>query len=287
MQLSDFKNVFFGELSGSYPETEVQSFYFLMTQHYLGKTRLDLALEPRYELSEEQKEQFQKALERLKKHEPIQYILEETEFYGLRFKVSTDVLIPRPETEELVSWILEDLSTEEKFIRILDIGSGSGCIPVSLAKNLNTAEVHSWDVSEEALKIAVFNAKVNHVNVDFQLKDILETEDLEQEYDLIVSNPPYVRNLEKNEMHSNVLDHEPALALYVDDEDALIFYRKISELAAKNLKVGGSLYFEINQYLGEETLRLVQGFGFEAELKKDIFGNDRMLKAIRTNGGEL
>ena len=178
MHLSDFKKVFFEKLSDFYPETEVQSFYFLLTQHYLGKTRLDLALEPKYELLEEQRAQFQKALLRLKKYEPVQHILEETEFYGLRFKVSKNVLIPRPETEELVSWILEDLASEEKSIRILDIGSGSGCIPVSLAKNLNTAEVHSWDVSEEALKIAIFNAKINNVNIDFQLKDILKTEDL-------------------------------------------------------------------------------------------------------------
>lgn len=287
MQLANFKKVFFEELSDFYPDTEVQSFYFMLTQQFLGKSRLDLALEPQYEISEEQKNQFQDALARLKFYEPIQHILEKSEFFGLTFKVSKDVLIPRPETEELVSWILKDFSSEEKRIRILDIGSGSGCIPISLAKNLSSAEVHSWDVSAEALKIAEFNANLNNVEVNFQLKDILETEDLEQEFDMIVSNPPYVRNLEKKEMHANVLNHEPALALYVDDKDALIFYRKISELAAKNLKVGGSLYFEINQYLGEETLEIVRRFGFEAVLKKDIFGNDRMLKAIKKNEGAL
>ncbi|WP_026914991.1 peptide chain release factor N(5)-glutamine methyltransferase [Christiangramia portivictoriae] len=287
MQLANFKKVFFEELSDFYPDTEVQSFYFMLTQQFLGKSRLELALEPECEILEEQRNQFQDALDRLKIHEPIQHILERSEFFGLTFKVSKEVLIPRPETEELVSWILEDFSSEEKLIRILDIGSGSGCIPISLAKNLSSAEVHSWDVSAEALKIAEFNAKFNNLGVNFQLKDILETKDLEQEFDVIVSNPPYVRNLEKKEMHANVLNHEPALALYVDDKDPLIFHRKISELAAKNLKVGGSLYFEINQYLGAETLEIVRRFGFEAGLKKDIFGNDRMLRAIKKNEGAL
>jgi release factor glutamine methyltransferase len=216
----------------------------------------------------------------LKKEKPIQYILGETEFYGLPFLVNENTLIPRPETEELVEWILESTKYEEQNtkLNVLDIGTGSGCIAISLAKNLPSAQVSAIDVSEKALATAHKNAKINKVDVNFILKNILETESLDEKYDVIVSNPPYVRNLEKEEIKPNVLEYEPHLALFVEDNDALLFYRKIAALAKKNLSENGKLYFEINQYLGKETVRLLEGMDFKnVILKKDVYGNDRMI----------
>jgi len=279
--LQELKRTFFERLEGIYPDTEIQSFFFMLTQHYLELTRLNLALDPRLEISNEKKLCFDTAVERLQDHEPIQHILGETEFYGYIFKITKDVLIPRPETEELVSWILDDFQDSKTGINILDIGTGSGCIPISLARQLSTANVHSWDISARALDVARLNAETNQVKVNFKLQDILEVEHIEQPFDVIVSNPPYVRELEKIEMHLNVVNHEPAMALYVEDGDPLLFYKKITELAATNLQAGGCLYFEINQYLGKESLELVEGMGFEAVIKKDIFGNNRMIKGVK------
>ena len=217
-------------------------------------------------------------LESLKKEIPIQYLLGKTSFYGLDFELNSTVLIPRPETEELVEWIIKNHSKKHGQLKILDIGTGSGCIAISLAKNLPEASVFAIDVSEMALATAKKNATVNEVNVTFIQKNILETEDLEQQFDIIVSNPPYVRNLEKKEIKKNVLDHEPHLALFVEDNDALIFYRKIAALAQKNLSPNGQLYFEINQYLGVEMKDLLEKMNFKnIELRKDIYGNDRMI----------
>jgi release factor glutamine methyltransferase len=198
----------------------------------------------------------------------------------LDFEVNENVLIPRPETEELVDWILSNNRIIETSnpLKILDIGTGSGCIAISLAKNLPNAQVYAIDVSEQALATAEKNAKRNNVNVIFIQKDILATEDLGQQFDIIVSNPPYVRNLEKEEIKKNVLNNEPHLALFVQDNDALIFYTKIANLAQKNLSDNGQLYFEINQYLGKEMIALLQNLNFKnIELRKDIYGNDRMI----------
>jgi len=193
-------------------------------------------------------------------------------------------LIPRPETEELVDLIITNESREnreEGKVSILDVGTGSGCIAITLAKNLSNAEVFAIDVSEEALEVAKKNAVLNNVDVTFHLKDILKVDNLEQQFDTIVSNPPYVRNLEKAAINSNVLYYEPHLALFVADNDALLFYRKITQLAKLHLKPKGKLYFEINQYLGKETIALVESFGFKnVILHKDIYGNDRMIAAI-------
>ena len=210
---------------------------------------------------------------------------------GLSFKVNENVLIPRPETEELVDWIVseekriergKDIRIEgQKDLKILDIGTGSGCIAIALAKNIPNAQVYAIDVSLEALKVAKMNADKNEVSVTFLEKDILHTENLLDQFDIIVSNPPYVRNLEKHEIKNNVLEHEPHLALFVEDFDALIFYRKIALLATKNLKSGGQLFFEINQYLGMEMIELLTDLSFSnIELRKDIYGNDRMTRAV-------
>jgi release factor glutamine methyltransferase len=220
-------------------------------------------------------------LEQLQKEIPIQYLLGKTSFYGLEFEVNPAVLIPRPETEELVEWIIQSQKSEVRSqnVKILDIGTGSGCIAISLAKNIVNAEVFAIDVSKKALATAKKNGEINQVKVTFLEKNILETDDLEQQFDIIVSNPPYVRELEKQEIKKNVLDNEPHLALFVADNDALIFYRKIAELAQKNLSPKGQLFFEINQYLGIEMLILLEKMDFQnIELRKDIYGNDRMIK---------
>ncbi|WP_196891459.1 peptide chain release factor N(5)-glutamine methyltransferase [Aureivirga marina] len=280
MEISVFKKYFFDELKSVYPETEIQSFFYLLTEHFLQLRRIDIALEPNFEISEEKLDVLKQSIDKLKTEFPIQYIIEETSFFGLDFFVNKNTLIPRPETEELVQWILDDFQNSMKKLKILDIGTGTGCIPISLAKNLPNAEIHAYDISEEALKIAKKNAERNKVTIHFQKINILETEKLDADFDIIISNPPYVRNLEKVEIKKNVLDYEPHLALFVSDNDPLIFYRKIAELAKYNLKENGFLYYEINQYLGKETIELVEKLGFKnVELRKDIFQNDRILKA--------
>ncbi len=279
MNLSEIKDHFKKELSGIYPTEEIQSFFEILSEKYLGLKKIEVVLYSGMKISEDDSEKFQNALYRLKKHEPIQYIIGETEFYGLPFKVNKHTLIPRPETEELVNWILNGSDFKIQDSELLDIGTGSGCIAISLAKNLQNMQVSALDISEEALKIAMENAALNNVNINFFQTDILKTRNLPMCYDIIVSNPPYVRELEKNEMQKNVLDFEPALALFVENEDPLLFYRKISQLAKNHLKPYGKLFFEINEYLSNELISLLKSEGFQnIEIKKDIFGKDRMLK---------
>ncbi|HPW98124.1 MAG TPA: peptide chain release factor N(5)-glutamine methyltransferase [Flavobacterium sp.] len=284
MLLKKYKSNFIEELSSIYDEMEAESFFYLILEHLHQFKRIDLALNPDFEISESDKVRWENILSELKTQKPIQYILGETEFYGLKFIVDENVLIPRPETEELVDLIVSSFKSQTSKLRILDIGTGSGCIPISLKKNLPNAEVFAIDVSENALEIAKKNAKLNGVEVNFILKNILETNDLEQQFDIIVSNPPYVRMLEKEEIKTNVLEYEPHLALFVEDNDALIFYRKIAQLAKKSLTENGKLYFEINQYLGKETVILLEKMDFKnIELLQDIYGNDRMISCSKTN----
>ena len=280
MLLKNYKTTLLQELSSLYDAQEIESFFYLILECFHNKKRIDLALDPDMEMDAMQLLRWESVLAELKKEKPIQYILGETEFYGLPFLVNENTLIPRPETEELVEWIIK--STKYKIqstkLRILDIGTGSGCIAISLAKNIPNAEVSAIDVSDKALSTAKKNAEINKVEVSFILKNILETEELEGQFDIIVSNPPYVRNLEKAEIKPNVLEYEPHLALFVEDTDALLFYRKIAQLAQKNLSENGMLFFEINQYLGKETVELLEDLGFKnIVLKKDIYGNDRMI----------
>ena len=279
MKLKAQKEIFLKTLENDYPAEEVLSFFFLLTEAFFGIKRIDLALDPELKIDENQAGKMDSALTRLKNHEPIQHIIGETEFFGLTFKVDKNVLVPRPETEELVQWILDDFSSENKALKILEIGTGSGCIAISLAKNLPQAKISAIDISKAALEIANQNAKMNEVNVGFLQQDILQLENFSENYDIIVSNPPYVRELEKEGMHRNVLDYDPPTALYVKDENPLIFYDKITKFAKDALKPGGELYFEINQYLSKETEEMMQNQGFNTELRKDIFGNFRMLKA--------
>jgi release factor glutamine methyltransferase len=279
MRLLQFKKHFFSELSELFPETEIQSFFNLLTKFSLKLTRIEVALQPEFLINEADLNYLQNALEALKKQVPIQYIIGETEFYGLIFKVNNSVLIPRPETEELVNWIVNDYKNESE-LKILDFGTGSGCIAISLAKFFPKAQIYAVDVSTEALKVAETNALKNNVNINFVEANILDIEILQEKYDIMVSNPPYIREIEKELMQKNVVDNEPHLALFVKDNDPLIFYNKIADLAIHNLTKNGSLYFEINQYLGDEITLLLEQKGFKnCILKKDFYDVDRMIKA--------
>ncbi|MDN3725436.1 peptide chain release factor N(5)-glutamine methyltransferase [Aequorivita sp. SDUM287046] len=282
MKISKLKSDFQNSLSEIYPSEEIQSFFNILSEKYLKLSRIEMALNPEKAISVEIIGDFENALFRLKNYEPIQYIIGETEFFGLNFKVNKYTLIPRPETEELVEWILVQqklIPNNSQLITILDIGTGSGCIAISLSKNFPDAKVSALDISEEALQIARKNAELNEVETNFFQADILTIKQLPQQYDIIVSNPPYVRELEKKQMQQNVLNHEPQSALFVANEDPLVFYRTISRLAKMHLKPNGKLFFEINEYLGEDMKMLLKSEGFQnIEIKKDIFGKDRMLK---------
>lgn len=292
MKAKDLKDIFHKELDAIYGKDEVASFFYLSIEFHLNVARIQLILDPEFTLTKDETDVFFTILEDLKQQKPIQYILGETEFYGLQFNVNKNVLIPRPETEELVDWILKDSkfkSQNSEPIKILDIGTGSGCIAISLAKHLPEAQVFAVDISESALKIAKENADRNGVEVEFIKADILESslwEDVALQqmgfFDIIVSNPPYVRELEKREIKPNVLDNEPHLALFVENENPLVFYKAITDFAVDKLKSNGSLYFEINQYLGQETKQLLVDAEFkDIQLKKDLNGNDRMLKGTK------
>ena len=282
MKIKEYRTEFIQQLTPIYDAGEAESFFYLILEENHQMKRIDLALNSDLSFSDTEIQYWNSILDELKKEIPVQYLLGKTSFYGLDFEVNENVLIPRPETEELVEWIVESQKSKAKSQKpkILDIGTGSGCIAISLAKNIPNATVFAIDISEKALATAKKNAEINDVNVAFIEKNILKTEDLEQQFDIIVSNPPYVRELEKQEIRKNVLDNEPHLALFVEDNDALIFYRKIAELAQKNLTQNGQLFFEINQYLGTETVDLLEKMNFKnIELRKDIYGNDRMIKA--------
>jgi release factor glutamine methyltransferase len=218
-------------------------------------------------------------LKELKTGKPVQYVLGETLFYGLSFKVNPAVLIPRPETEELVEWVLESVAAEAMSgLQILDVGTGSGCIAVVLKKHMDTAGVFALDVSKDSLSMASDNAVINEVVINFIEADIREYSGRET-FDVIVSNPPYITTNEKREMHENVLAHEPHLALFVSNEDPLVFYKAIADFALLNLKPDGLLFFEINEHLGKETVQILNDKSFiDIELRRDMQGKDRMIK---------
>ncbi|XCF07689.1 peptide chain release factor N(5)-glutamine methyltransferase [Tamlana crocina] len=284
MKLKAIKHKFQEELGTVYPAEEIDSFFNILAETYYGVKRIQLATNPDLTLNDS--EDILYALAELKNEKPIQYIIGETEFYGLNFKVNDGVLIPRPETEELVEWALKKAKPNTA-INILDVGTGSGCIAISLAKHLPKAKVFAIDVSLEALSIAKKNAQLNGVNIYFEEADILTLKRSSEEiaFDIIVSNPPYVREKEKQYMKPNVLDNEPHLALFVKDEDPLLFYKAITGFAINNLKEKGLLFFEINEFLGNAMIDLLRNKNFEnIELKQDIFKKDRMIKAEKTNG---
>jgi len=264
------------ELSALYDKNEVESFVSLLLDKICGLNTTKRLISDKIYLSDEQNRRIDDALERLKRYEPIQYIIGYTDFYGLTLRTDRRALIPRPETEELVDWILQECSTVGNAI---DICTGSGCIAVCLAKYLKEAKVSALDISSEAIGLARENALNHRLDIVFYQKDIMATDSLWQKFDLIVANPPYVTLNEKIDMMPNVLDYEPSLALFVDDEDPLIFYRTIARFARKNLVDDGMLFFEINRKFGKETVDLLASMGFvDIVPKKDISGNDRFIK---------
>ncbi len=283
MTLSNLKNKFKTTLHALYPSSEISSIFRYLVKHKLDLNAAEIVLEGNKEVKATDLDFFLTSLNRLQSKEPIQYIIGEANFYNSIFEVSPDVLIPRPETEELVAWIIDDIAllNSNKILKVLDIGTGSGCIAISIAKYAENVAVSAIDFSKKALHIAERNALSNKVNIQFLETDILNAQDLPEKYDIIVSNPPYVREKEKEQMHDNVLKHEPDEALFVTDENPLLFYDKISDLAKKSLVENGVLYFEINQYLGKEIKQLLETKGFERiELRKDFLEKDRMIKAF-------
>jgi len=288
MNINKFRDYFNKTLKKLYPTSEIDTFLFLILEEYLNFKRIDVVLKSNFEISPEDLTLLKSSTKLLEQEVPIQYILGKTEFYGFPFILNEHVLIPRPETEELVTSVLNKISKleplhpieKEKKLKILDIGTGSGCIPISLKRSLPFAEITAIDIANEALIIAQKNASLNKVNINFIQQNILKTTALDDIYDIIISNPPYVRVSEKIEIKNNVLKNEPHLALFVEDNNPLIFYSKITELAKSHLTKNGTLFFEINQYLGKETVELIKLKGFnKIQLKKDIFGHDRIIIA--------
>ena len=277
MTLGELKENFTNELE-YYPSSERQVFFQSVCEAYLQLQPHQIVLNYEKEISEVEYKRFNEAMNRLKNHEPIQYVLECAYFFGLEFLVTPAVLIPRPETEELVAWILEHFSKIDA-LKILDLGTGSGCISIALAKNLPSAQVFALDISTEALEIARFNAKKNNVEINFISSNMLEWKSIQQ-FDIIVSNPPYVLEKEQKQMKDNVLKHEPHLALFVDNASPLVFYKALRKIAQKNLSQNGLCFAELNEAFGVEIKALFDDVSFQnVILKKDTFGKIRMLKA--------
>lgn len=268
------------QLNEIYTKSELRVLSSLILKEVSNLSFSDIVNRKFKNLSNTEKQKIIHIVERLQNNEPIQYVLGKTEFYGLDFKVNPSVLIPRPETEELVEWVL--LETKQINPHLLDIGTGSGCIAIALAKHLHYGTIDAWDISEKALEVAIENATLNNVSIKFSVVNVLKPVDLDKRFDIIVSNPPYITVSEKSFMKKNVLDFEPHEALFVTDEESLIFYNKISDIALKMLNSNGHLYFEINQTKGTDVMELLKRKGFEnVELRNDISGNSRMIKAMK------
>ena len=270
-------------LKDHYEVNEITSLTQLAIAEKTGFSNAKIKAFPELELSENESTKLIDILNELSTGKPIQYILGKTEFYGLPFLVNPSVLIPRPETEELVDWAINSLKTEiNNSAHIIDIGTGSGCIAISIKKHLPDFKVSAIDISATAIQTATKNAKLNQVEVEFSEEDILNPKATKtKKYKVIISNPPYVTLLDKRQMHTNVTDFEPHNALFVSDDDPLIFYRFIAKFAIKHLDQNGLLFFEINESYGQETVNLLDELGFkEISLRKDLSGKDRMLKAM-------
>lgn len=268
------------QLQGFYTRQEAGNLSRLICCELLGQQSTDYYLGKDITLSAKEEKELESVLKRLQNYEPVQYVLGEARFFGRTFRVAPGVLIPRPETEELVEMMLKELSPVS---RVLDIGTGSGCIAVTLAKELPASQVTAWDVSTEALLIAAANCEAMHASVRFEQCDVLSyVSDATRHYDVIVSNPPYVTEAEKQELEPNVLNWEPSLALFVPDEDPLRFYRRIAMLGLEMLVGGGKLYFEINRAFGEDIVSMLRESGYcNVRLQKDISHNDRFVIAER------
>ncbi len=262
-------------------QREAEAVVARLFDHFLNFDRADLVLKKDERVSESVLLSFYQAIKKIEKQIPLQYVLGETDFYGLKITVNESVLIPRPETEELVDWIVHSVMKPNS--KILDIGTGSGCIALALKANLVAAKITACDVSQSALEVAQQNAMHLQLPVEFFLCDILQ-DNLIDSHDIVVSNPPYIPINEKKLMKNNVKDHEPEIALFVEDHDPLLFYRLIAHKAYRSLNSNGLLFFEINESYGEEVVRLMRDMGFnQIELKKDMQGKNRMVKGMKND----
>lgn len=267
-------------IAASYAETEASALARWILEEEFGFSTLELYAGKDTDFPMEKRKRLNDILVRLARFEPIQYIIGKTEFCGLTLKVSSDVLIPRPETAELVDWIVSDCP--QSGLRVLDIGTGSGCIAITLAERMDEAEVSAWDISEKALAVARENALHNNVRIAFSCMDVFNEPTGTSVFDIIVSNPPYITESERAEMERNVLDYEPETALFVPDTDPLCFYRRIAHIGNQMLKPGGKLFFEINRAYGSETAAMLKYGGYsQVEVRSDSYGNARMIKAIK------
>src|SRR5688572_16065555 len=282
MNIREANTHLISQLRAIYEESEAENISDWVLEHITGKKRTDRIMNKEKLLNSEQSSQLDQYLDRLLQHEPVQYVLNEAWFCGLKFYVDKNVLIPRPETEELVEWIISDCKFPIDTLSILDIGSGSGCIPIALKKRLGKAEVWSCDISPEALSVANQNATTLGINVKFIELDFLNETKREKlpSFDLIVSNPPYIPVKDKDTMRLNVLNHEPVTALFVPDNDELVFYKAIASFGKNHLSENGAIYTEINESLGEATSAMFQANGYKTEIRKDMQGKERMLKAF-------
>lgn len=282
MTLADIQKKYWDELSIVYDDREARAITKIVLEKILDLQSHKLFLERFRILTTYQVETLNQIITRLLTHEPVQYVLEEADFFGFKFKVNQHVLIPRPETEELVDWIQSSMVNGQPVI--LDIGTGSGCIPISIARKFPEVNIEAVDISEEALMVANENNQLNETQVKFYKLDILNEELTANKYDIIVSNPPYISLTEKDTLAENVLKFEPHLALFAATKDDLIFYRRISEQAIRALKSNGKLFFEIHHTKGEEIVAVMQTFGFKnIELRKDLSGNYRMVEGVKLN----
>ncbi len=282
-KLKDIKEQFYTDLKHEFPENELESMFNLLAEKILNLPK-EQDQEEEVVLEDFQHLEFEDALSRLKKNEPIQYILGEAHFYGRVFKVNSSVHVPRPETETMVNWVKEDFLPLQQIKgsvpALLDIGTGCGLLPITLSKEL-PLETAAVDLSEDALDVARENAAHHNVEVEFIQGDVIKWEKLPKQFDIIVSNPPYVLEKSKKDIQRKILDYEPPVALYVKDEDPMLFNRKIAELAKESLSRIGLVYVEINKYLGAETAKVFAENGFKTEIRKDVFGNNRTIKAYR------
>lgn len=280
ISLADLSKYIKTNLAGIYPIAEIDQLIYLIFNHLLNYSKIDIHLNAESPVSEDIYQQSHAIVSQLKEYKPIQYILGKTEFYGMDMIVNNNVLIPRQETEELVDWIIRN--KKDNKLWILDIGTGSGCIAIALAKNITGSIVDAVDISTHALEIAQKNADLNRVEINFFSSDILKpaTYPLSVKYDVIVSNPPYIRNSERNHIHRNIIDFEPHQALFVSDDDPLIFYRCIAEFGLNHLEMDGEIYLEINENFSNEVKTLFSNSGYRnIEIRKDINGKNRMVKS--------
>lgn len=279
MNLEEFYKLIQVKLDRKFDKNEVEEFFFRLIDHYCQVDRLKYILNSKLELNKIEEVNLVRSIKFLEKESPIQYITGQTQFMGMNFTVNKNVLIPRPETEELVRWIVQDLHSNK---RVLDIGTGSGCIATSLSKLMDNCIVFGWDISSDALDIASKNSKNNSVNVKYDLVDITNEKQCSEKFDIIVSNPPYVTQDDKLLMSKNVISYEPHIALFVKENDPLFFYNKILNFSKKNLISNGTIYFEINENFSKQVNKLLKKEGFhDIIVRKDFRGKYRMVKAIK------